>query len=54
MIGGEQATGLGAAVVLGERASGRLRRAGLPARLVRVDGTVERVCGWPEDLGGAR
>jgi thiamine biosynthesis lipoprotein len=42
------------AVVLGERASGRLRRAGLPARLVRVDGTVERVCGWPEDLGGAR
>ncbi|MGW4561108.1 FAD:protein FMN transferase [Streptomyces sp. NPDC004561] len=37
------------AVVLGERALGRLRRAGLPARLVRVDGTVERVCGWPED-----
>ncbi|MFI1162837.1 FAD:protein FMN transferase [Streptomyces sp. NPDC020801] len=43
------------AVVLGERALRRLRRAGLPARLVRVDGTVERVCGWPEDTaGGAR
>ncbi|MFF4301132.1 FAD:protein FMN transferase [Streptomyces sp. NPDC001601] len=43
------------AVVLGERALGRLRRVGLPARLVRVDGTVERVCGWPEDTaGGAR
>ncbi|MEU9444500.1 FAD:protein FMN transferase [Streptomyces sp. NPDC048304] len=43
------------AVVLGERALGRLRRMGLPARLVRVDGTVERVCGWPEDTaGGAR
>ncbi|WNM35838.1 FAD:protein FMN transferase [Streptomyces sp. Li-HN-5-11] len=43
------------AVVLGERALGRLSRAGLPARLVRVDGTVERVCGWPEDTpGGAR
>ncbi|MDT0468478.1 FAD:protein FMN transferase [Streptomyces gibsoniae] len=43
------------AVVLGARALGRLRRAGLPARLVRVDGTVERVCGWPEDTaGGAR
>ncbi|MEV7976380.1 FAD:protein FMN transferase [Streptomyces sp. NPDC086519] len=37
------------AVVLGEQALGRLRRAGLPARLVRVDGTVERVCGWPAD-----
>ncbi|MEU9245441.1 FAD:protein FMN transferase [Streptomyces shenzhenensis] len=48
------------AVVLGDRALGRLRRAGLPARLVRVDGTVERVCGWPADQtvehteGGAR
>ncbi|MEU2716324.1 FAD:protein FMN transferase [Streptomyces sp. NPDC007205] len=43
------------AIVLGERAPDRLRRAGLPARLVRVDGTVERVCGWPEDTpGGAR
>ncbi|MFJ9863876.1 FAD:protein FMN transferase [Streptomyces sp. NPDC101165] len=43
------------AVVLGERALCRLRRAGLPARLVRVDGTVERVCGWPEDtVGGTR
>ncbi|MEV6055777.1 FAD:protein FMN transferase [Streptomyces sp. NPDC052107] len=43
------------AVVLGERALGRLCRVGLPARLVRVDGTVERVCGWPEDTaGGAR
>ncbi|MGW2640885.1 FAD:protein FMN transferase [Streptomyces sp. NPDC001348] len=48
------------AVVVGERALGRLRRAGLPARLVRVDGAVERVCGWPADTaarttaGGAR
>ncbi|NUP38350.1 MAG: FAD:protein FMN transferase [Streptomyces sp.] len=41
------------AVVVGERALGRLRRAGLPARLVRVDGAVERVCGWPEDNPGA-
>ncbi|GAA2498818.1 FAD:protein FMN transferase [Streptomyces longisporus] len=40
------------AVVVGERALGRLRRAGLPARLVRVDGAVERVCGWPEDNPG--
>ncbi|MFE7169433.1 FAD:protein FMN transferase [Streptomyces sp. NPDC057616] len=43
------------AVVLGERAPARLRAAGLPARLVRVDGSVERVCGWPEDtVGGTR
>jgi len=43
------------AVVLGERATGRLRLSGLPARLVRVDGTVERLCGWPADhQGGAR
>ncbi|MFJ9539706.1 FAD:protein FMN transferase [Streptomyces sp. NPDC101225] len=40
------------AVVLGERAPARLRAAGLPARLVRVDGRVERVCGWPEDTAG--
>ncbi|MEV6943052.1 FAD:protein FMN transferase [Streptomyces sp. NPDC051172] len=40
------------AVVVGERALDRLRRAGLPARLVRVDGAVERVCGWPEDNPG--
>jgi FAD:protein FMN transferase len=37
------------AVVLGERALGRLRRSGLPARLVRVDGTVVRMGGWPAD-----
>ncbi|MGY6024620.1 FAD:protein FMN transferase [Streptomyces spinosirectus] len=43
------------AVVLGERALARLRNTGLPARLVRVDGSVVRVCGWPEDtVGGAR
>ncbi|OIK24023.1 FAD:protein FMN transferase [Streptomyces malaysiense] len=43
------------AVVLGAAALGRLRRTGLPARLVHVDGTVERVCGWPEDnLGDTR
>jgi thiamine biosynthesis lipoprotein len=42
-----------AAVVLGERAPDWLRRAGLPARLVGVDGAVVRVCGWPDDIAGA-
>lgn len=41
-----------AAVVLGERAPGWLRRTGLPARLVRPDGRVLRVNGWPADPGG--
>lgn len=38
-----------AAVVLGERAIGFLTGAGLAARLVRPDGRVTRVCGWPAD-----
>ncbi|MCQ4082037.1 FAD:protein FMN transferase [Streptomyces sp. RB6PN25] len=41
-----------AAARLGERAAGWLRRVGLPARLTRIDGTVVRVCGWPEEATG--
>lgn len=37
-----------AAVVRGERAPGWLDAAGLPTRLVRPDGSVVRVGGWPE------
>ena len=36
-----------AAILRGEHAVGWLRRLGLPARLVRHDGSVERVAGWP-------
>jgi FAD:protein FMN transferase len=36
-----------AAIVRGERAVAWLERCGLPARLVRRDGSVERTCGWP-------
>ncbi|MDX6312272.1 MAG: FAD:protein transferase [Streptomyces sp.] len=45
-----------AAVVLGERAPGWLRGTGLPARLVRADGAVHRLNGWPPDdpVGGLR
>ncbi|MCW2875071.1 FAD:protein FMN transferase [Actinacidiphila oryziradicis] len=42
-----------AAVVLGERAPGWLADRGLPARLVRTDGTVVAVGGWPAE-GGPR
>jgi thiamine biosynthesis lipoprotein len=38
-----------AAVVLGETAPAWLRERALPARLVRVDGSVVTTCGWPED-----
>ncbi|SEM04179.1 FAD:protein FMN transferase [Streptacidiphilus jiangxiensis] len=38
-----------AALVLGPEAPTVLRHAGLPARLVHVDGTVLRLGGWPED-----
>ncbi|MFG2307444.1 FAD:protein FMN transferase [Streptomyces sp. NPDC048566] len=38
-----------AAVVLGERAPGWLRSTGLPARLVRTDGSVTRLGAWPAD-----
>ncbi|MER5642299.1 FAD:protein FMN transferase [Kitasatospora sp. NPDC002227] len=41
-----------AAVVLGRAASGWLGRAGLPARLVRLDGGVLRLNGWPPDSAG--
>jgi thiamine biosynthesis lipoprotein len=37
-----------AAIVRGERAVAWLERAGLPARLVRSDGTTAYTCGWPE------
>ncbi len=36
-----------AALVLGERAGPWLAERGLPARLVRVDGTVKTQGGWP-------
>ncbi|MDH6577748.1 FAD:protein FMN transferase [Kitasatospora sp. MAP5-34] len=38
-----------AAVVLGEKAPGWLGSAGLPARLVRTDGSVLTLGGWPAD-----
>lgn len=38
-----------ASVVRGESAPGWLESAGLPARLVAVDGSVLRVAGWPEE-----
>jgi FAD:protein FMN transferase len=38
-----------AALVLGGGAPGWLAERGLPARLVRVDGTVATVAGWPDD-----
>ncbi len=45
-----------AAVVLGERAVAFLTGAGLAARLVRPDGRIIGVGGWPDDLvpGGGR
>jgi thiamine biosynthesis lipoprotein len=41
-----------ASMVLGERAVRWLRDTGLPARLVRTDGTVVCLGGWPEDARG--
>jgi FAD:protein FMN transferase len=38
-----------AAIIRGEAAPRWLRDAGLPARLVRLDGTVETTAGWPPD-----
>jgi thiamine biosynthesis lipoprotein len=43
-----------AAVVLGERAVPWLESLALPARLVRIDGTVLRTPGWPGELDGGR
>ena len=40
-----------AAIVRGERAANWLARLGLPARLVRPDGTVVTVAGWPSAEG---
>ena len=41
-----------AAILLGPDAPGWLAERGLPARLVRLDGTVLTVGGWPADDGG--
>jgi thiamine biosynthesis lipoprotein len=38
-----------AAIIRGEAAPGWLQDAGLPARLVRTDGTVRTTGGWPDD-----
>ena len=38
-----------AAIIRGEAALGWLRDSGLPARLVRLDGTVATTAGWPRD-----
>ncbi len=38
-----------AAIVRGEEAVEWLRMLGVPARLVRPDGRVVRVCGWPDE-----
>jgi thiamine biosynthesis lipoprotein len=43
-----------AAIVLGEAASGWLAERGIAARLVRPDGAVVVVAGWPEDEEGSR
>ena len=37
-----------AAIIRGEAAPDWLEALGLPARLVRTDGRVERTAGWPE------
>ena len=41
-----------AAIIRGERAPGWLATLGLPARLVRHDGTVHTVAGWPDSRAG--
>jgi thiamine biosynthesis lipoprotein len=41
-----------AAIIRGERAPGWLAALGLPARLVRHDGTVHTVAGWPGSRAG--
>jgi thiamine biosynthesis lipoprotein len=43
-----------AAIIRGEAALSWLRDAGLPARLVREDGSVETTAGWPCDPGPAQ
>jgi FAD:protein FMN transferase len=39
-----------AAIIRGEAAPSWLEGLGLPARLVRTDGRVERTAGWPEEV----
>jgi FAD:protein FMN transferase len=41
-----------AAIIRGERAPGWLRMLGVPARLVRHDGTVLAMSGWPAEVTG--
>jgi thiamine biosynthesis lipoprotein len=43
-----------AAIIRSETAPAWLRTAGLPARLVRTDGSVELAAGWPGDRPGDR
>jgi thiamine biosynthesis lipoprotein len=40
-----------AAIIRGAAALPWLRDAGLPARMVREDGSVETTAGWPDDPG---
>jgi thiamine biosynthesis lipoprotein len=40
-----------AAIVRGEGAVAWLEHSGLPARLVRPDGTIVCTCGWPAEVG---
>lgn len=40
-----------ASIIRGPAAPGWLRELGLPARLVRLDGSVETTAGWPPDSG---
>jgi thiamine biosynthesis lipoprotein len=42
-----------AAIVRGEPAALWLQRMGLPARLVRTDGTIVRTGGWPLEADAA-
>ncbi len=42
-----------AAIIRGERAAGWLAGLGLPARLVRYDGSTVTLAGWPADQDGA-
>jgi thiamine biosynthesis lipoprotein len=43
-----------AAIIRSDTAPAWLRAAGLPARLVRTDGSVELAAGWPGDRPGDR
>ncbi len=43
-----------AAIVLGPRAPAWLEARGLAARLLRLDGRVQAIGGWPEDIASRR